>query len=292
MDVGKIVREICRDEYFSHYLYKSLAKKLFISSSMRSALEKAAEDEYRHYLFWKGVAGECSSTLLKLKALFYTALFYLFGLTVLLKYLESKEKVATEVYRELTKKRPDIEDVIERIAIDEERHERAFLLGLDEGRVRYIGSITLGISDALVELTGIYTGSLGAFESTLSAGLAGFLAGIAASISMGIASYAQAKNEGRARPGLAALYTFLAYIAVALLLALPYFIISSLLAAFIVMLILAVTVVAYMAFYVAVLQNRSYLREFIEATLLIFGVSILLYTIGSVLGNVLGVKVY
>jgi hypothetical protein len=37
----------------------------------------------------------------------------------------------------------------------------------------------------------------------------GFLAGIAASISMGIASYAQAKNEGRARPGLAALYTFL-----------------------------------------------------------------------------------
>jgi VIT1/CCC1 family predicted Fe2+/Mn2+ transporter len=67
---------------------------------------------------------------------------------------------------------------------------------------------------------------------------------------------------------------------VALLLALPYFIISSLLAAFIVMLILAVTVVAYMAFYVAVLQNRSYLREFIETTLLIFGVSILLYIIG------------
>ena len=292
MDVGKIVREMCRDEYFSHYLYKSLAKKLFISSSMRSALEKAAEDEYRHYLFWKGVAGECSSTLLKLKALFYTALFYLFGLTVLLKYLESKEKVATEVYREIAKKRPDIEDVIERIAVDEERHESVFLSGLDEGRVRYIGSITLGISDALVELTGIYTGSLGAFESTLSAGLAGFLAGIAASISMGIASYAQAKNEGRARPGLAALYTFLAYIAVALLLALPYFIISSLLAAFIVMLILAVTVVAYMAFYVAVLQNRSYLREFIEATLLIFGVSILLYIIGLVLGNVLGVKVY
>jgi VIT1/CCC1 family predicted Fe2+/Mn2+ transporter len=108
---------------------------------------------------------------------------------------------------------------------------------------------------------------------------------------MGIASYAQAKNEGRTRPELAAFYTFLAYIAVALLLALPYFVISSLLVAFIVMLILAVAIMAYMTFYVAVLQSRSYLREFAEITLLIFGVSILLYIIGSTMGNVLGVKI-
>jgi VIT1/CCC1 family predicted Fe2+/Mn2+ transporter len=291
MDVSKVAEEMCRDEYFSYYLYKFLARKSLVSKSLREALEKAAEDEYKHYLFWRGIVGECSSKLLMLKALFYVVMFYLFGLTVLLKHLESKEGDATKIYKEVAGLRPDIKDVVEGITIDEERHESVFLASIDESRVRYIGSITLGISDALVELTGIYTGSLGAFENTLSAGLAGFLAGVAASISMGIASYAQAKNEGRTRPELVAFYTFLAYIAVALLLALPYFVISSLLVAFIVMLILAVAIMAYMTFYVAVLQSRSYLREFAEITLLIFGVSILLYIIGSTMGNVLGVKI-
>jgi VIT1/CCC1 family predicted Fe2+/Mn2+ transporter len=107
---------------------------------------------------------------------------------------------------------------------------------------------------------------------------------------MGIASYAQARNEGRARPGIAALYTFLSYIAVALLLALPYFIISNILVAFVAMVVTAVAVVAYMSFYVAVLHSRSYAKEFTETALLIFGVALLLYILGSVLGEVFGVR--
>ena|GEM_PF-3678131 len=40
---------------------------------------------------------------------------------------------------------------------------------VSESRVKYFGSIALRISDALVELMGIYAGSLGAFASTLVA---------------------------------------------------------------------------------------------------------------------------
>jgi hypothetical protein len=43
-------------------------------------------------------------------------------------------------------------------------------------------------------------------------------------------------------------------------------------------------------FYAAILHGRSYLREFTETSLLIFGVSILLYVLGLTLGSLLGIK--
>lgn len=43
-----------------------------------------------------------------------------------------------------------------------------------------------------------------------------------------------------------------------------------------------------MTFYVAILHGRSYERGVVETTLLIFGVSILLYMLGMVLGKVFG----
>jgi len=288
VDIGGVVREMCRDEYFSHHLYRSLAGKPFMKKNLREALLRAAEDEYKHYLFWRSAVGECSSRTHMFKVFIYTVMFYLFGLTVLLKILEAKERSVTAIYREMVKLRPGLREEVERIILDEEEHEKEFLSSIDEGRVKYIGAITLGVSDALVELTGIYTGSLGAFENTLSAGLTGLLAGIAASISMGIASYTQAKNEGRASPGLAAIYTLLAYISVALLLATPYFIINNLMIAFITMVVIALAVVSYLTFYVAILHNRSYIKEFSETTILIFSVSILLYVLGSILGKILG----
>lgn len=282
-----IVDYICRDELFSYNLYKSLAKKPFITRELKNILVKAAEDEYKHYLFWKSISSNCKTRFSTLKILVYTVFFYLFGLTILLKYLESKEKTAIETYRKIIEARPDLASTVEKIIEEELRHEEEFISGIDDARVRYLGAITLGISDALVELTGIYTGSLGAFENTMSAGLTGILAGIAASISMAVASYTQAKNEGRMKPWRAALYTFTSYITVALLLALPYLVSKSILVAFTFMLFIAISIVAYMSFYTAVLYNRYYVRELVETTLLLLGVSIILYVLGSILGETL-----
>lgn len=280
----------CVDEYLSHRVYKVLAKSPLIGGGLKTALEKGAEDEWRHYVFWRQIVGDCTSKALFLKVFFYVAVFYLFGLTVTLKILESKETSAASFYKYLATVRPDLSNEVSRIVEDEEKHEKVFAESVDERRVKYIGSITLGISDALVELTGIYTGSLGAFENTLSAGLTGLLAGLAASISMGVASYAQAKHEGRLNPKLSAIYTSTAYVVVVLLLALPYFTLSSLLHAFIAMLVIAMAVVAYITLYASVLHGKKYLREFTETALLIFGVSLLLYVVGSALGGLMGVK--
>lgn len=79
---------LCRDELFSHHLYRSLASKPFVCRGIREALLKASEDEYRHYIFWKSTVGECSDRFLRLGILLYTLMFYLFGLAATLKYLE------------------------------------------------------------------------------------------------------------------------------------------------------------------------------------------------------------
>jgi len=290
LDVTEAMRDICRDEFFSYHIYSMLARSPLINKNARNILRKAADDEFGHYMFWKRYVGECASGVSIFKAVLFMAIFHLFGLTITLKYVESKEADAISVYKYLSEARPDIRDEIEKIREEEEKHEADFAAGIDEGRVKYIGSITLGISDALIELTGIYTGSLGAFRDTLSAGLTGVLAGIAASISMGVASYSQAKHEGRLNPRLSALYTFISYLSVVSLLALPYFLAGSLIVAFSTMVVTAVLVVAYISFYAAVLHGRSYLRELIETSLLIFGVSSLLYILGSIFGSLLGVK--
>ncbi|MEM3163506.1 MAG: rubrerythrin family protein, partial [Desulfurococcaceae archaeon] len=104
-----------------------------------------------------------------------------------------------------------------------------------------------------------------------------------------IASYAQAKHEVGKAPKTAALYTGIAYLLVVLLLALPYFLINVITSAFAAMIVAALLVIAYMSFYSSVLFKRSYLKEFIETSGLMLGVSILLFVLGNVLGQLFGV---
>ena len=237
------------------------------------------------------LVGECGSTWLKVRAYLYTALYMLFGLTFTMKLVESMEGSAEVAYRELARSRPDLAGELEALAADEVKHEAELVEGIEEGRVRYLSSIALGVSDALVELTGVYTGSLGAFASTVSAGIAGLLAGVAASVSMAVAAYAQAKHERGRNPALSAAYTGAAYSAVTVLLALPYFTLGSMVAAYVAMLAVAIAAAAYMASYSAVLGGRGFLRELAETAGLILGVSLALYLLGSTLGRLLGVEV-
>ncbi len=289
MDELKDVEELCRDEYEAYSMYTSLAKNPLVSIRVRRAIGEAASDEYRHYVFWRNIAGECSSTPSTIRKLLLSLLLPLFGATVIIKFVESMERRALESYKKISSMRPELKEDVERIIREEEEHETSFILGLDESRVKYLGSIMLGISDAIVELTGIYSGALGAFANTLSAGLTGLLAGVSAAISMTIASYAQAKHEVGKAPKVAALYTGIAYLLVVLLLALPYFLINAITLAFTAMIAAALLVIAYMSFYSSVLFERRYLREFVETSGLMLGVSILLLILGNTLGQLFGV---
>jgi len=288
-NVANMSSKFCRDEFEAYTIYSALANSIVVRGNLRNALLRAAEDEYRHYSFWRRFTPGCEPRFAGVKKLLFMFAAVLFGVTAVVKILERMEGDTSKLYARFAEEHPEIGDEVEKMLRDEELHEKLFVESLDEKRVAYISSIALGISDALIELTGIYAGALGAFSNTLSAGLTGLLAGFSAAISMAVASYAQARHEKGKNPKLAAFFTGSAYIAVVLVLAAPYFILQDLVAAFASMIIAALIVVAYMSYLSAILRDESFQREFVRTAGLILGVSALLYILGDVLSKLLGV---
>jgi len=286
-----VFTEFCRDEFEAYMIYSTLSRVPFIGRYYGEVLRRFAEVEYGHYMFFKSISGCGEFRFIRFKVVLYLILLILFGVTFVIKLLERSEFNAVVKYRSVNVDDPEVLSRLEGVIKDEEGHERLLIEGIDERKVRYLGSITLGISDSLIELTGIYAGSLGAFSNTLITGLTGLLAGLSASISMAVASYIQARSEGVKNPRIAAIFTFTAYITVAILLSLPYLTLLNLITAFTVMLIIAITTTAYMTLYTSVINNRKFTKEFIETTALILGVSILLYITGTLVRKFVGIMI-
>ncbi len=79
---------------------------------------------------------------------------------------------------------------------DEERHENELIDMIDEERLNYMGSVVLGLNDALVELTGALAGFTFAFQDTRIIALTGLITGISASFSMAASEYLSTRHEG------------------------------------------------------------------------------------------------
>ena len=79
-----------------------------------------------------------------------------------------------------------------KIAQDEDRHESQLLGMLDEERLQYVGSMVLGLSDALVELTGTLAGLTFALQNNRLVALSGLITGISATLSMTSSEYLSA----------------------------------------------------------------------------------------------------
>ena len=87
--------------------------------------------------------------------------------------------------------------------------------------------VILGLADAIVEISGIHAGSLGIYGSTEITGLAGIVAGAAASIAMASAAYAQAKQGFQGNASVSAVFTGVSSLVSAATLASPYFLTRS-----------------------------------------------------------------
>jgi vacuolar iron transporter family protein len=168
-----------KSEITEHHIYKKLAAKIK-SEENRRVLENIAKDELRHYNIWrkytrKDVAPD------RWKICKYYWLSRVFGFTFGVKLMERGEENAQNSYEQLKKEILEAEAVIN----EENQHENALLQMLNEERLRYIGSIVLGLNDALVELTGAMAGLTLALQETKLIALTGSITGIAAAFSMG-----------------------------------------------------------------------------------------------------------
>jgi len=285
------IHAFCVDEYTDFLIYTHLAKREK-RSDFKHLLQKMAGQEFRHYEFWKSVSGrDCASQIPRWKLALITLSRILFGLTFTVKLLERHEEQVIEAYRQfIPKLPPDAAAKLSEILRDEELHEKSLVSELNESIVRYIGFIALGLADAVVEITGVHAGFLGATTTTLAAGVAGLIVGLSAAISMAAAAYIQAKHEGVKSPAPSALATGIAYLIAVVLLAAPYFVTHSNILAFIVSVALAFALVVAFTFYSSVINESDFKREAVESTVVLFATALISYLFGTVLGRIFGLQ--
>jgi len=283
-------RKFCIDEYTDYLIYKYLAERE--RGDFRRILEEMAEQELRHYEFWKSIAGEeCEVRVPGWKLRLISLSRRLLGLTFTIKLLELHEREVVESYRRfLSRLSGEARRRLEEIIMEEEVHEKNLVARLNEGIVRYMGFIALGLADAIVEITGVHAGFLGATTTTLVAGVAGLIVGLSAAISMAAAAYLQAKHEGNEAPLTSALVTGVAYIFAVVVLALPYFATHSNILAFAVSVALAVVLVIGFTFYSAVINESNFKREVMENLAVLFGTALAAYMFGEILGRIFGIQ--
>jgi len=282
-DLVRLAAKSARDEYTDGAVYQMLSRHEK-NQSFKKALEDLARGEQSHYEFWKAYTSATPVKVNRLKVYFTLLLRLTLGLTFTMKFLERHEDALHERYRQMVKNIPPADKARFEAMMEEEEHQESYLMGeIHEGRVKYMSFIVLGLADAVVEISGIHAGSLGIFNRTELAGLAGVVAGMAASIAMASAAYAQAKQGFEGSAKWSAIYTGVSYMVTAILLALPYFLTGSMVTALGVSLVVGVALVAAMTYYDTVISTRKFKRQFGEIAGIIFAASLALYIAGTLI---------
>lgn len=149
-----------QNELTEYHIYTKVAS--FVKNPENKAtLLKIANEEHRHCQIWETFTKEQVQPV-QWKIWWYTLLSVIFGYTFALKLMEGNEGDAANNYEDIAAEIPQAQ----KIAEDEDRHEQQLLAILDEERLQYVGSMVLGLNDALVELTGTLAGLTLALQNT------------------------------------------------------------------------------------------------------------------------------
>lgn len=282
----QLLLQFQNNEITEFQIYENLAKRVKDPKNQR-ILRRIAADEKRHYETWR------KHTRLhvrpnRFKVFFYTLLARLFGITFGVKLMERGEQGAQAAYAELSKVIPEAAQVQE----EENQHEGALLALLDEQALQYVGSIVLGLNDALVELTGALAGFTLALQNTQLIALTGIITGIAAALSMAASEYLATKSEETdKRPLRAATYTGIAYLCTVVILILPYLFLTNYYVCLAVTLAAALSVIVIFNFYISVAQDISFRKRFLEMAGISFGVSAFSFLLGFVVRKFMGIEI-
>jgi VIT1/CCC1 family predicted Fe2+/Mn2+ transporter len=281
------------DEYTDYVVYKKLSGLGFEKRHRFSGtLKRLAGMEYGHYRFWSRYCPERRIEVSNLKVYFIIFIRLILGVTFAVKFLERNEMNTIKKYKEVTHLIPQKDRAqFRKMVADEVQHENIFAGQFDEPQIKYISFIVLGLADALVEIAGIHAGSLGIYNSTELAGLAGIIAGAAASIAMASAAYAQAKTGFKGSATLSAIYTGISYFFTAVILATPYFLTKIMVDALSASLLFAVVLIAFISFYGSIISGAAFRKDFIEITSIMFGATVALYLIGTVIRYLVGITI-
>lgn len=278
------------NEITEHHIYRRLAKQLAEKDKKNSkVLQEIAQEEKEHSEFWRQYT-EKQVRPDRFKIFLFASIAKLLGLTFAVKFMEKGEELAQVNYDEIAKEIPEAQEVKE----EEEKHEKQLLNLLDEEHLKYVGSMVLGVNDALVELTGALAGLTLALQRTNLIALTGLITGIAASLSMAASEYLSTKAEGESEkknPLKASIYTGGMYVVTVMLLIAPYYIFSNVYVSLLVTLAVAIAVILAFTFYISVAQDLPFKKRFLEMAAISLGVSAISFGIGYLVRALLGVEV-
>lgn len=287
----EVAKEGADDELTDYTLYMTLSANQRNGASAQ-VFKDLAVMEKRHLDFWQKFVPDYHPRL-KARLIRRVLLFKrIFGLTFAIRYLERHEDESIRRYKAAAHLVPaEDKAAFDEVLADEEHHENEFASRIESSTIRYISFVVLGLADALVEITGIHAGSLGIYNKTEIAGLAGVIAGGAASLAMASAAYAQAKQGFKGSAGLSAGYTGVSYFVTAIILATPYFLTKSQLEAISISLTLAVVIVTFASYYGSVIATQPFLHDYLELLVILFCVTVALYLFGVFIRAETGVTI-
>jgi len=275
-----------KNEITEYHIYLKLAS--YIKDEHNSKiLQQIARDEHRHYHELKKFTGTEKKPH-TWKVYFYTLIAMIFGITFGIKLMEKGEEGSEKLYRELG----DSLEEFKRIAVEEDNHEKELVAIIEEERLKFVGSMVLGLNDALVELTGTLAGLTFALKNTRLIALAGLITGVAASLSMAASEYLSTRTEQEnARALKSSLYTGGAYIFTVACLVLPYLIFANYVVSLVFTIVAAILIILVFTFYISVAKDLSFKERFLEMAGISLGVAVVSFIIGYLIRLFLGVDI-
>ncbi len=273
----KLLLQVQRDEAESLAIYTILARKEKLPKN-KKILASIAADEKKHYKMLREITGkDVKSRSWRVQK--YIMISRILGLTFGLKLMELWEADAQIMYKKLWKSYPEVQKILE----DEEKHEKELIDMLHEAKLWYMGSVVLGLNDALVELTWALAGFTFAIQNSRSIALIGLITGISASFSMAASEFLsqrQEDGEDTKEALVSATYTWFAYIGTVAFLIAPYLLLSNPFHALGATLLIALSIIGLFNFYISVAKDYNFKKRFTEMACISLWVALVSFCIG------------
>jgi vacuolar iron transporter family protein len=275
-----------KNEITEHHIYMRIAA-ITTEPGNRDVLLRIADEELGHYRIWRRYTGQDVDPD-RLRVTIYYLAARIFGMTFAIKLMEGMEQRARRTDLSLPVLVPELPQML----ANEESHENDLIALLDEERLKYVGSVVLGLNDALIEFTGTLAGLTFALQNARIIAVAGLITGVAASLSMGASEYmARRSDESRTDPFKASVYTGATYILTVVLLILPFLFFQSPYAALMFTLMGAVVVIFIFTFYISVAKDLPFWRRFYEMAAISLGIAAISFVIGLAIRVLLNVTI-
>ena len=276
-----------RDELTGSILYANMAARQKDEQNRR-VFEDISRAERGHYETWKSYTGK-EVVPNRAKIAVFNLLSIVLGVTFTIKLFEKGEDAGISELQKVERELPEARAIL----AEEEEHEQRLMSLIDEERLHYVGSIVLGLNDALVELTGTIAGLTFALANCRLVALSGLITGVSATLSMAASNYLAQRAEGNAKALKSSAYTGVAYLVAVFFIVLPYLLLPNeqYLLAFGIMIAAVILMILGFNYYTSVAQDTPFFKRFAEMALISLGVAALSFGIGLAAKALLGIEV-